>query len=315
MAGRTLPATLRYPLVAGLVLGALLALFGPAGEPLALRSEHYLWDLGHVGLGIAMTVGLHWLWPPLSRLRAWQQAAVILGLALVLGGGSEILQGLTGRDASWRDLTLDVTGAGLALLGRWAASSRRARRQRVVAALSGGLIVVLLTLPWLAYREDERTQEQQFPVLINGESPWEAGRFDTAERVALATEAGFGERLCLPAGKRWGGVSLRYFPGDWRGYQALEYRVFLTGETSLPVFFRLNDREHLKRGQFTLDRYNALVTFHPGWNHFRLKLDEVLHTPGGRIMDASEIEHLRWFTAQTLTEPRCFILDDLRLTR
>lgn len=95
-------------LAAAALLIALVALMvGPFG---ALEAKTHIWDkAGHfVAFGvILLCLGL--LFRRLPRI------ALVIG-AVVVGAAVEIVQGLTGRDASWGDLLADALGASLVFL-------------------------------------------------------------------------------------------------------------------------------------------------------------------------------------------------------
>lgn len=303
----------RLVLVTAGALVTLVALFADAGEALPRRSQHYLWDLGHVLLGGGAQLALVLLWPGLRRRPAWVQLALASTLGLAFGGTTELAQGQLGRDASWRDLGLDTVGALGAVLLLLSRDPARPQASRLRHGLTACTLLLALPLPWLAYAWDEGIQHETFPILADGEARFEASRFEGAERMHLPDGPGYGEALCLPPGKRWAGVSLRYFPGNWRGYRQLSYRLYWAGHAPLRLGLRIDDREHVRRGQFHHDRYNGLVVLQPGWNTLNLALDTMRNTAGGRRMDLGEIHQLRWFTLEVLDAEQCFILDELRL--
>lgn len=95
-------------LAAATLLTILVALMiGPFG---ALEAKTHVWDKAahFVAFGvILLCLGL--LFSRLPRI------ALVIG-AVIVGGAVEIIQGLTGRDASWGDLLADALGASLVFL-------------------------------------------------------------------------------------------------------------------------------------------------------------------------------------------------------
>lgn len=95
-------------LAAALLLTVLIVLMiGPFG---ALEAKAHVWDKAahFVAFGvILLCLGL--LFSRLPRI------LLVIG-AVVVGGAVEIIQGLTGRDASWGDLLADGLGALLVFL-------------------------------------------------------------------------------------------------------------------------------------------------------------------------------------------------------
>src|SRR5690606_952927 len=78
----------------------------------APRWQRELWNLGHVGLAAGLSLAL---WPRL-RGQLWRRALLLLVVALVVGGAVELVQGRIGREASLRDLLLDLLGSAIGLL-------------------------------------------------------------------------------------------------------------------------------------------------------------------------------------------------------
>ncbi len=121
-----MPRFLRF--VAAALFVVLIALMvGPFGE---IEARTHIWDkAGHV---VAFGVILLCLGVLLSRL---PRAVLAVG-AVIVGGGVEIVQGLTGRDASWGDLLADAIGAAVVFL-IWAGmrhfGPRSARRNNAQA--------------------------------------------------------------------------------------------------------------------------------------------------------------------------------------
>lgn len=101
-----MPVLLRF--AAAAILAVLIALMvGPFG---ALEAKAHVWDKAahFVAFGvILLCLGL--LFSRLPRI------VLVIG-AVIVGGAVEIIQGLTGRDASWGDLLADGLGALLVFL-------------------------------------------------------------------------------------------------------------------------------------------------------------------------------------------------------
>lgn len=101
-----MPFLLRF--AAAIILTVLIALMvGPFG---GMEAKTHVWDKAahFVAFGvILLCLGL--LFSRLPRI------ALVIG-AVFIGGAVEIIQGLTGRDASWGDLLADAIGALLVFL-------------------------------------------------------------------------------------------------------------------------------------------------------------------------------------------------------
>lgn len=313
MPGWLLKPHLRFPILLLGITALAYALFGPDDNPITRRSLAYFWDLGHVILG-GFAVFLAYLLRPSERNRPpARRLLMALAIGIIFGATTELLQGITGRDASWRDFGFDSLGALLVGLAFLSLEPQRPQRLRWRDRMIVTCVLALLPLPGWLYLQDEQAQATGFPVLARGGSWLEASRFDRAVPIALPDGSGDGERLCLPAQTLWGGAGLNYFPGDWRGYGRLSMHIFLPGPALLPLTLRIDDQAHVRRGQASNDRYNGNLLLQPGWNTIVIPMERILHTPGGRVMDASQIHRLRWFYPGMLSQERCFILSELRL--
>jgi len=292
-------------------LTTLLFVGGPAGDwPRSLRHG---WDLGHVGLfALAALLALR------GGLERWplpKQAAALLSGTLALGIATEWLQRGSSRSASLGDLGRDLLGAVLALafaspavgaLPRW---RRNLVRAAVLAALAWQVA------PVLCAAADEFAAWRDFPLLAGFEEPFEVERWSGSAAFGRTTAPQRdGERaLRVEFGTgTYSGVTLAHFPGNWSGYQALTFQVFNPEPESLELHCKVHDREHRRRGRSFADRFNRKLTVAPGWNDFRLPLEEIRAAPRDRAMDLSQVVVLQFFTVR-LPRPRTLYLDAVRL--
>ena len=159
----------RAPL--GFTLWKTAAILAAAGGLLLApldNSYRALWygelqDACHVPLFFVLTLLLAYAWPG----RQFAVVAVAAGLAAAI----EVVQPLTGRSASWRDLLYGLIGVTLAAL--WMARSWRWLLRLVLAAL---------LLAWPAWRVgpslfDAAWAWRSFPELAVSGSPFERCRW------------------------------------------------------------------------------------------------------------------------------------------
>jgi hypothetical protein len=101
-----------------------------------------------------------------------------------------------------------------------------------------------------------------------------------------------------------------YLPGGWRGYQWLNFELFLQGDEPLRTVFRVHDHQHrtVQPTYLHVDRFTLYTFLDPGWNHVRISLDEVKNAPRGRVMDMSRIVDTGFY-ASYLKAPRTLYVD------
>ena len=80
----------------------------------------------------------------------------------------------------------------------------------------------------------------------------------------------------------------------------------------LALTLRINDATHDRNEGLFSDRYNGRLEVTPGWNHFRIPLEDIASAPETRRMNLARMIRLLLFTSG-VTEPRWIYLDNLRL--
>lgn len=190
-------------------------------------------DCGHLPLVFGLCLLLLWvLGATRLSLRARLGSALLAGI--LFGATTELLQGVTGRDASWLDLRNDSLGALSAVAAYWLWSRRQTAAPRATLAnlLAAGtligcaaLVLVPLSSALLAWRE----RVERFPTLYAAD--FRHTRYfvqpvgTTARPLAPQWRAG---RFALPVHcgtARFSGLTMEGLPPDWRGWQALRVDV------------------------------------------------------------------------------------------
>lgn len=308
--GEIVPRWVLWPPAA--ILAVLLFAGGPGYH--SPRSLHAFWDLGHLGA--------FFLWTYLlltgkrfggaSHVRHWTAG---LAFCITAGAGSEWIQSLTGRDASLDDILRDIVGGLLAL--SWIVPSVKnlpPGARRTARGLSASFLLIAF-LPLATALGDEMAARSGFPVLSDFETPlersrWEGGaRFEVDSTVARHGKASLRVEMDTSL---YSGVSLAYFPGDWRGYRYLAIEVLNPSPDLLEITCRIHDRRHEEGDRRYQDRFNRFYRLPPGWNELRIDLGDVARTPAGRTMDLGEIRSVGLF-AMKLPKPRTMYLDSVRL--
>jgi len=263
-------------------------------------------DAGHAPLfgAIALVVFQFLLATPLANRSRPLLYGLALGLTILMGAVSELLQVGADRNSDPRDILRDALGAGSFLL---VAATRdpyalfHSSIGSAARALCRGAALALLLLafiPGALVAHAYVGRASAFPALCDFAGTWEASFMATnharLEYTSLPRESGG----AIPAAR------LRFEPAafaafklvepypDWTGYQRL--RVVAQSELDRPIdlVLRIHDRGHDQR---YLDRFNRSLTVLPGINEFVIPLAEVRSAPEGREMDLSAIQRLSLF--------------------
>jgi hypothetical protein len=226
----------------------------------------------------------------------------------VIGGAIEWLQSFVGRESSWDDVRLDLTGAALAFAGLG-----REPKARLVAAslaaLAFGALIWLNVRPFAIAVVDEYRARRDFPVLADFSTSLETGRWSSKYpmQVTDAPEGITGKALRIqlqPA--RYSGFSLKYFPGDWRGYRYLNFRIHYSAVQPADLTCRVHDTAHDNRYE---DRFNSKFGLVSGWNSIRIALADIEQAPVSRVLDLTQVAEVGCFLGNLVQPTELYLVD------
>lgn len=298
----------RKPVWVSLLLLVLVVPWFFVHLPHSWRSPLLLavWDLCHILFFFCVVYAVQWRYKLVSA-RSW---FLVAALAFAVGGSIEMIQGMTGRNASWGDVARNMTGVWLGLA--WGvAQAQWLRWHRVLSAVA----LAVLFVPFINLAVDRVKSFNEFPVLANFERPvgvdyW---RGDVSIATVPGRDNANGHALKVELNTaRYSGFYFEHFPADWRGYKRLHFDLFNPGEKSLTMVLRVHDVWHQQSGQAYGDRYNVRFQAEPGWNSYQFALDDLLNAPTKRDMDLSRIQTLGIFT-MNLPQPVTLYFDNFRL--
>jgi hypothetical protein len=295
-----------------LICAVLLFVGGPG--PDSLRSLRFGWVSGHL-VCFALWGYLYLSWRgnlPIRRLLV----EVVL-LSFLVGGTTEVLQSLVGREPSWRDLFNDVLGGLLAVIFFAPGRHQLVAPLRHATQLLLLLVVAWSLIPFTRALADEIISRHQFPLLSGFETPFEHTRWGGKSRRYIDQEVVYrGQkalRVELVAGW-YPGVFLNFFPADWRGYAALQMHVHHALVEPLELHLRIHDQQHRDFDNVHRDRFNYTLLLEPGWNRVRVLLADVASAPRGRELDLRRVAGVGLF-AVSLEDPQVITIDEVRLLR
>lgn len=301
------------------IAGAFPFFFVGGPGPHAGRAFTAAWNLGHIGVFILVSfIILKRLQLAFPQCPVWVRVVVVFLSVAVLGGSIELLQYWeAGRSPSVGDMARNLLGGFIGIVflgwGRQKIPEKSLFCLRSVAVL----LVCVATWPFVRALVDATIARAQFPVLSSFETPFEQYRWKKLKQIALDdTVARQGEKSLKVqlTTKQYSGVSLSYFPRDWRQYKKLCLSVYNPDPTELILNGRIHDASHGENGHAYSDRFNRQFTLNQGWNDFQIALDEVRMAPMGRTMDMQKIEAVKVFVMEQ-PHPRVIYIDNLYLEK
>ncbi len=300
-----------------LLMGVPFFFFGGPGYH-SSRSFQNAWDLGHILFFAVLSCLLDlYLARRYRYFSAWFRFALIFSAVFVCGLAVELLQtGNGNRTPSLLDMLRNQLGClfAYAFLLRQGLRSEPWRRLFRVTVL---LLMLLAVWPFVRALVDEHLAGRQFPVLSDFETPFERNRWVNDRQMrpekALVRHGAKAMRVRLSTAK-YSGVSLFYFPHDWRGYQWLRFSVYNPQPVPLVLNSRIHDALHKEHGNGFHDRFNQQFDLQPGWNDLAVSLEKVEQAPRGRRMDMEHVEGFGLFVVQQQT-PLEIVLDHVYLNK
>lgn len=282
-------------------------LFSPSwGNWLWLRTLH---DFAHGPVFGLIAVVLLMAQRQLGRGDTRQQYVVAMLISVILGGGTELIQWITGRDPSWRDFGADILGIAT-FVASYAAFDARLKglRRGLMALATIGIAAMLWPLAITAHAYYERAAA--FPLIFDlnrGLGMY----FITTRQVQIGVE-----RLPAPWSQesallveflpgKWQGIELREPPPDWRGYDHLLVDLVNPSSELLRVVVRVDDEQHNLR---FADRYNGNfdVAAHSR-SSLRIPIDAIRTAPKDRDLDLARIARVVVFRREDSQAPAMFV--------
>lgn len=254
-------------------------------------------DTAHVLIFAALTPVLA-LWLSGAGLLAGRSLLTVnacaWGLAVALGLAIEILQSLTGRDASWSDLRADALGAAAGLLAVTAWQQRRHRRG--TGWLATASLALLVSGCWPLWQQllTQLEARRALPVLLGDATP--RALLNIEQRSATIQRTPPHWRIQFQDGLPWPGITFEGWPRDWRRYHALALDLQNPDNTAVEIGLVVRDAQDSNSYD---NRFNTafLLAAH-AHRVITLPLNEVARTPGGRQLDLGAVRSVSIFRTQ-----------------
>lgn len=214
-----------------------------------------------------------------------------------------------GVDDLWRDLIGIIIALVVVII-----KARRDILLRITSLVVGCVFGLLAIFPLFSHVADERAAKIKFPMLSEFETKREISRWvGNVDTLTLTSEQVLQGRYSLKAHlttRKHSGIFLKYFPGNWSGFQFLRFNIYNPGG-ELILHCRIHDKVY-SQGPGYWNRYNDVITLHQGWNDIKVSLDDVRNGPAARELDLAEIRGFGIFVVD-LEDEREVYLDNIRL--
>jgi len=261
------------------------------------RSAYALWESGHLFLFFVASHLVCVVYPPLRNRTFAAQLVSLLGGALLCALAVEGLQSvISGKALELTDIVGDVTGTVLFLSFHYRRQAKRYFFLHGSALLLAGFVL----WPVVCFFSDEMLARSQFPLLADFETPFEKSRFEgKTGGGALTTEQAFhgrrSLRLALHPGP-WSGMTMKYFPSNWRGYSQFYFAVYNPGTDVVSLEVSIQDAAYRHGNKPFSDCFSQKIDLPAGaWTKVQIPLVEVQKGPRTREMDLSNVVGLGFF--------------------
>lgn len=216
------------------------------------------------------------------------QNTALLGFVFFASVGIEWLQSLIGRDASWGDVGANITGTLITLF--WL------HRPNIFVWL-GRILTLLLVLFLFSkptfYLIEYLQLRSELPVLATFENEREMRRW--SRRITRSSEESsegeFSGKFYFNS-DAYRGFGLFRIARDWSAYTQLSIDLLNPTTHNLNVSLRIEDVFIRKRWQYN-NAFNKDLQLRPGWQTFRVTLNDIENGPENRKLDLKNIYSIR----------------------
>jgi hypothetical protein len=241
-----------------------------------------------------------------------------LGLTILMGAFSELLQIGADRSSDPRDVARDALGACSFLLiaatrDPYALfNSSVGSGARAICRGSALGLLVLVFAPVAPVVNAYSQRAAAFPALCDFAGTWETNFVATKHARLEYTSLPAASGGAIPAGHisfepvRTAVFKLLEPYPDWTGYQSLRLVAQSALDRPIELALRIHDRWHDGR---PLDRFRRRLTFLPGINEFVIPLAEIQAAPESREMDLSAIQRLSLFTVESTDDFSLYLIE------
>lgn len=232
---------------------------------------------------------------------------------VTVGGLSEAIQHLSGRQADILDIARDLSGAGLGIAARllwnWSTDDSRSRFMQGASRSGSVLFSLAIVSPALFWLSIIGLGQLASPVILDFDQWWNEYIYRpiNAEIDMPVGEPGSAEIELL----RWrrSGLIVSPMMTNWSDYEYLTITAGMAKGPDTNVTIRINDAD--RRNNWS-DQFLASIVVVSDSAKIRIPLNELVDEPGQPSMDLSDIQELVIF-ARDRRKDTVMRIDDIRL--
>ena len=287
-----------------------LLLFINVDTLISERVMNALWPIGHVTVFAFWSFLLLHYHPQLKVTSLTKQLFLLTIFCLIFGGGIELIQPFFGRSKEIGDVLMDYVGVLLSIV--------IVNRQRIHWGYKFTYIALLsyLFIPSALVIYDEAKIRYEFPVLASFQQSIALTRWKADQPLSLAKPKQLTNNQTMMkitfVPRKYSGVALRYFQGDWQDYKTLTMRFYNPNIDALPVTLIITDKHYNKGKPNHLDRFDNDMQIQPGFSEISFPLATIKKGVKLRNMDLSQMAGVDFYMYD-LTGPVYLYLDSLYL--
>jgi len=234
-------------------------------------------------------------------------------MAAMIGGLSEAIQHLSGRQADILDVVRDLSGAALGITARllwsWSTDNCRSRFMQGVSRSASVLFSLLIVAPSLFWLSIIGLGQLTSPVILDFDQWWNKYIYSPifAEIRTHGSAAGSTDIQLQEHGRS--GLVITPMMTNWSDYEYLVITAGMAIGPAVNVTVRINDTG---RPNNWSDDFGASIVIASNSSTFRIPLTELLDAPGQPSIDLSDIQELLIF-ARDRQKDAVMRIDDIRL--
>lgn len=230
----------------------------------------------------------------------------------MLGVIVEIIQVNFNREMDFADLYRNFLGCFLAITFtqiKW-----HQRNKTIITGFIGvcSLIVfeqsALFSVLSLKYQQYKKVPILADFTLKNEGVLWSEGEIVTNE----SGNPPFSLQVKIDGGKKYSGFTFKGVHQDWRGYNAIEFRLRNYSKDREKLCIKITDFKHDDGNHAYNNRFNYCSNLADGESIINFSLEDIRNAPHDRKLNLAEISQIGFFMID-LTEEKTILIDDIRL--
>jgi VanZ family protein len=296
----------------------IVLLFAHVPVVVSERVTDTLWPIGHI-VSFAF-----WAWLLLSfnahvkSSTSKRQIILLLLITLIIGGGIELIQPIFSRSAQLSDLYYNLFGAlaGYLFFGNF----KKSKKWLFIFRALYIILFLYLIFPALQTLKDEYETRMDFPIIAKFDSLSELTRWKADLPLSIVNSSDLVEITTVNtnlmqvtfAEEKASRVVLRFFAGDWTGYEKIKFSFFNPNQDVLKVRLIITDHIYNQSHSDQNDRFGKWLMLNSGWSEHYVDLTDIKNAPTERVMDLSNIAGVDFYMYQ-LHEPIKLFLSKIEL--